>query len=138
MKTLLVIDGQGGGCGRSLIEKLAAQNLPLHIVAAGTNPTAAAAMLKAGAATSLTGQAAIVANCPKADMIAGPIGIVLAGAIKGECTAAMATAVGSAAAPKVLIPLNRCGVVVAGLPAKPMAESIEDAAQAITQWVGTP
>ena len=131
MKTILVIDGQGGGCGRSLIEKLAGKRLDARIVATGTNAAATAAMLRAGASAGATGENAILVNCRRADVIPGPIGIVLADALMGECSPAIAAAVGAAQATKVLIPVSRCGAVIAGLPEQTLADSIEAAAQAV-------
>ena len=50
----------------------------------------------------------------KADVIVGPIGIVIADSMLGEITPAMAHAVGSSAAIRVLLPMNRCRTLIAG------------------------
>lgn len=126
MKTILIIDGQGGGMGKSLIAGIRREGLPVRLVAAGTNAMATAAMMKAGADVGVTGENAILFNCPRADLIVGPIGIVLANAMYGELTPAVARAVAESDAPKVLIPSARCHVQVAGLPEKPVGSYMED------------
>jgi len=69
-----IIDGQGGGIGKQLIEKLAprlaeAENVTIR--ALGTNALATNAMLKAGADDGATGENAIVLNAGKSHIIAG-------------------------------------------------------------------
>jgi DNA helicase TIP49 (TBP-interacting protein) len=109
------VDGQGGGIGRAIVEKLR-RELPrdAHIIALGTNALATSVMLKAGADDGATGENAIVVNAAKADIIAGVIGIVAANAMLGELTPAMARAVAESPAKKILLPLNRCGIEVVG------------------------
>ena len=77
---VLVIDGQGGGLGRQLVAALSAQCPEAQLTAVGTNSLAANAMLKAGAQRAATGENAVVVNCRRADIIVGPIGIVIADA----------------------------------------------------------
>lgn len=112
---LLVIDAQGGGIGKQLISAVKAACPQIHIVAAGTNATAASAMLKAGADEAATGENAVVVCSRNADVIAGPIGIVIADALLGEITPRMARAVGQSAARRILIPINHCGNIVVGV-----------------------
>ena len=124
---LLVIDGQGGGMGKALIERLRLRLPDVRIVAAGTNAMATAAMLKAGAHIGATGENAICVNAAKADIIIGPIGIVLADSMFGELTPAMARAVGQSDALRILIPVSRCRTVVAGIEEKPAGRYLDDA-----------
>lgn len=128
---IVVIDGQGGGFGRALIEALRAGGEKRRIVAVGMNALATAAMLKAGADAGATGENAVLVNAARADVIAGPVGIVLSGSMLGECSPAMACAVAESAAQKVLIPVVKCGAHIAGLPEKPLAQYIADAARLI-------
>lgn len=128
---LVVIDGQGGGFGRALIEALRAQGVTQQIVAVGTNALATNAMLKAGADAGATGENAVIVNAARARVLAGPIGIVMSGSMLGECSPAMARAVAESPAQKVLIPVVKCGAHIAGLPEKPLAQYIADAAQLI-------
>ena len=87
---VLVIDGQGGGLGRQLVTAITALCPEAELTAVGTNSMAASAMLKAGAARAATGENAVVVNARRADIIVGPIGIVIADALLGEITPAMA------------------------------------------------
>ena len=105
---ILIIDGQGGGLGRQLVKALRAE-LPEHeITAVGTNSAATEAMLRAGANHAATGENAVRVACRKADIIVGPLGIVIADALMGEITPDMARAVGQSGAKRVLIPMNHC------------------------------
>ena len=118
---VLVIDGQGGGLGRQLTAALAAGCPDIELTAVGTNSIAASAMLKAGAHRAATGENAVVVNCRRADIIVGPIGIAIADALMGEISPAMANAVASSNAYRVLIPMNLCSTYVAGVDKKSSA-----------------
>ena len=113
---ILVIDGQGGGIGRQVIAAIK-QNFPEHsVTAVGTNSSASSAMLKAGADIAATGENAVIVGCRKADIIIGPVGIVIADSLFGEITPAMAVAVGQSRSKRILIPINHCDNIVAGVP----------------------
>ncbi len=125
---IAVIDGQGGGIGKLIVEKLrVAFGNDIGILAMGTNALAASLMLKAGANEGASGENAIVYNAPKVDVIIGSIGIVCANSMLGELTPAMARAVSESDAAKVLIPLNRCNIFVAGIKEEPLPHYIDDA-----------
>ena len=111
---ILVIDGQGGRMGKSVIEQLKKKWPDLAITAIGTNSLATSAMLKAGASAAATGENPILVNSRTADIIIGPIGIVMANSLLGEITPAMAEAVSSSPAFKILIPVNRCCHFIVG------------------------
>lgn len=112
---ILVVDAQGGGIGRQLVTVLK-QNFPgSEITAVGTNSAATAAMLKAGADHAATGENAVKVCSRRADLIIGPIGIVIADSMYGEITPEMATAVGQSGAKRILIPVNHCDNIVAGV-----------------------
>ena len=132
---IVIIDGQGGGFGRALIEALRAGGVTQEIVAVGTNALATSAMLRAGASAGATGENAVIVNAARARILAGPIGLVMANSMLGECSPAMATAMARAVAEspahKVLIPVAKCGAHIAGLPEKPLAQYIADAAELI-------
>ena len=112
---ILVIDGQGGQLGAQLIKSINANFSSCIITAVGTNATATAAMLKAGANQAATGENPVIVACRKADIIIGPIGIVIADAMFGEITPQMAVAVGQADAKRILLPVNKCDNLVAGV-----------------------
>lgn len=112
---ILVIDGQGGQVGAQLVKEITVRFPALQITAVGTNATATAAMLKAGAKQAATGENPVVVACRKADVVIGPIGIVIADSMYGEVTPQMAIAVGQADATRILIPMNRCENLIAGV-----------------------
>ena len=118
---VLVIDGQGGGLGRQLVAALSAQCPDIRLVAVGTNSVAAQAMHKAGAQRAATGENAVV----------GPIGIVIADALLGEITPAMATAVCQSSATRVLIPVNHCENYIVGVPDQPIGSLVAAAVQKV-------
>lgn len=112
---ILVIDGQGGQLGGQLIKSLKLNFKEINITAVGTNATATATMLKAGANQASTGENPVIVACRKADVIIGPIGIVIADALFGEITPKMAVAVGQSDAIRILLPVNKCTNLVAGV-----------------------
>ena len=128
---VLVIDGPGGGLGRQLVAAIAAACPEAELTAVGTNSLAANAMLKAGAARAATGENAVVVNCRHADVIVGPIGIVIADALLGEITPAMAAAVCQSGAKRVLVPINHCENYVVGVPEQPVSQLVSAAAQKV-------
>lgn len=128
---LVVIDGQGGRLGCLLVEGLRKRLPQAQICALGTNAVATAAMLKAGADVGATGENPVVRNVMDADGVLGPVGIVVANAILGEVTPAMAEAVGSCRGKKYLVPVNSCGVVVAGVEELPLSAYAAQAVEAL-------
>ncbi len=130
---VLVIDGQGGGLGRQLVAALSAQCPEIRLTAVGTNSLAANAMLKAGAQRAATGENAVVVNSRRADIIVGPIGIVIADALLGEITPAMAAAVCQSNATRVLIPVNHCENYIVGVPDQPISSLVAAAVQKVKE-----
>ena len=130
---ILVIDGQGGRVGRLLIEGLKQQAPQLYITAIGSMSIATASMLKAGADEGATGENPVVFNSATADIIIGPIGIILSNALLGEITPRMAEAVSSSKAKKILIPINRCNNLVVGIQTLSLPEFVELAIQEVLQ-----
>ena len=128
---LVVIDGPGGGFGKAIIEALRAKGYTGDILAVGTNALATSAMLKAGASTGATGENAATVNAARADIVTGPLGLVMANSMLGECTPAMAAAIAQSPAVKVLVPAAKCNEQVAGFAPKPLGELIEDAARKV-------
>ena len=124
---LVVIDGQSGRMGQLFIERVRAAGLPCEITAIGTNAIATAAMLKAGANQGATGENPVLVACRTADIIAGPIGILSADSLLGEITPAMAVAIGQSGAKKLLLPVNQCSNLVAGVPAMTLKELMDKA-----------
>lgn len=112
---IVIVDGQGGRLGKLLVEEVRARLPQAQIYAFGTNTAATATMLKAGAHFGATGENPVIRGVADADAVLGPVGIVVAHAILGEVTPAMAEAVGGCRARKFLVPMNSCGVLVAGV-----------------------
>ena len=108
-----VIDGQGGGMGRGLVEAIKKKWPQLHVRAVGTNSLATAAMLRSGADDGATGENAVVFNARQADLLLGPIGILTPNGLLGEVSPAMAEAVGASEAVKILLPSQRCSIRLA-------------------------
>ncbi len=135
MKTIVVIDGKGGGVGSALIARL--KGLPgARLLALGANALATSAMLRAGAQDGATGENAVIQCCRQADIVTGPIGILIAGAMLGEITAPMAAAVGQSPARLVLIPNAKSGAHICGLQQMPLSQYIEEAAKKIEEILG--
>lgn len=130
---VLVIDGQGGKMGRALVEQIIKKDIPCELIAIGTNSIATEAMLKGGAPAAATGENPVLVNAPKADIIAGPMGILAANSLLGEVTPSMALAISESPALKVLIPVNRCGIFVAGTEDKTPTQYIESAVREIAE-----
>ena len=122
---ILVIDAQGGGIGRQLVSAIKKYFPGQLVTAVGTNSTAASAMLKAGADEAATGENAVKVCCRRADLIIGPIGIVIADSLLGEITPAMAVAVGQSNAKRILIPINHCDNYIVGVPDLSMVKLID-------------
>ena len=135
MKRIVIIDGQGGRIGSQLIEALRAFE-GVEITAVGTNSIATANMLKSSPDNAATGENPVVVACRTADVIAGPVGIVIADSLFGEVTPEMAKAVGQSGAARVLIPVNRCDNMVAGVGDVPLAALIRDAVGLIKKALG--
>ena len=135
---VLVIDGQGGGLGRQLVAAISAACPEARLTAVGTNSLATSAMLKAGTVRAATGENAVVVNCRTADIIVGPIGIVIADALLGEITPTMAAAVCQSPARRVLVPINHCENIVVGVPDQPIGQLVAAAAQKVKELAENP
>jgi len=123
---LAIVDGQGGGIGKVITEKLRNEfGEEFEIFAFGTNALATSAMLRAGANEGATGENAIVQNMPEMDIIVGTLGVVLAHSMLGELTPLMAEAIAKSKARKVLLPINRCGIDIIGVFTEPLPHMVE-------------
>lgn len=132
---ILIIDGQGGGVGRQLVENIK-KAFPTHtITAVGTNVLATQAMLKAGADRAATGENAVIVACRTADVIVGPIGIVIVDSLWGEITPKMAMAVGQSNAARILLPMNICNNYIAGVEKVSISHLLEDTVSKIKDLI---
>lgn len=122
-----VVDGQGGGIGKAITEKLRKEfGEKIEIYAFGTNALATAALLKAGANEGATGENAIIQNMSEMDMVVGPLGIIVAHSMLGELTPRMAEAIAKSKARKLLLPINRVRIDVIGAKAEPLPHLVNE------------
>lgn len=124
---VLIIDGQGGGLGRQLVGAVKERYPDTEVLAVGTNSMATGAMLRAGADQAATGENSVAVAAAKADVIMGPVGIVIADSMLGEITPRMAAAVGQSRAKRILLPVNLCDNIVVGVTDAPMAQKVQSA-----------
>lgn len=126
MIRIAVIDGQGGGIGTTIIRKIKeAYGERAEIWALGTNAIATAQMMKAGANKGATGENAICYSAERADVIIGPISILVANAMMGEVSPDMVQAIGASSAPKLLLPLTQEPVVIVGTLREPLPHLVD-------------
>ncbi len=133
---ILVVDAQGGGIGRQLVSSMKQSLKGAVIWAVGTNVAATSAMLKAGADQSATGENAVVVAARKADVIVGPIGIVIADSLFGEITPVMAKAIAQSDAKRVFIPFNHCDNIIVGVSGYNTGKLIQEAVEQVRMLCG--
>ena len=126
---ILIVDGQGGGVGRQLAAKIKEAFPDARLMAVGTNTVATAAMLKGGADDAATGENAVLVAARKADVIVGPLGIVVADSLGGEITPAMANAIAQSDARRILIPFKNCDNVIVGVSDFTLGSLIQQASE---------
>ena len=124
---ILIIDGQGGGLGRQLVTAVKEQYPEIEVLAVGTNSAATNAMLRAGADRAATGENSVVVASGQADVIMGPLGMVIADSMLGEITPRIALAVGQSRAKRILVPVSQCDNIVAGTQDISMAQNVQNA-----------
>lgn len=130
---ILIIDAQGGGVGRQLVAAIKKAFPGDTVTAVGANSMASSAMLKAGADLAATGENAVVVNCARADVIVAPIGAVIADAMLGEITPAMARAAGQSRAKRILLPIAHCDNVVVGTKDMGIGQLIQEAVEKLRE-----
>ncbi len=132
---ILVIDAQGGGIGKQLVSAIKDYIPNATVTAVGTNVMATTAMLKAGADGAATGENAVVVGCKNADVIIGPIGIVVADSMLGEVTPKMALSVAQSNAIRFLLPFNTCNTRIIGVNERNVSVQIEEVVNEIKKIV---
>lgn len=130
---LLVVDGQGGKLGKRIIEKIKESMPDCQIFAVGTNSLATLNMQKGGADVIASGENAVRVCSMEVDAIIGPVGIAIADSLYGEITPTIANAVGSAKAHKILIPVNKCKNLIAGVSDLSIDYMIDDAVKILSK-----
>jgi hypothetical protein len=127
MLKICIIDGQGGGIGAAVIKRLKEiYEETIDIIALGTNAIATSQMLKAKANRGASGENAIVQTVKRADLIIGPIGIVMAHSMMGEVTPKMVEAIAASPAKKILIPLSQENMEIVGAAQVPLPHLINE------------
>lgn len=132
---ITIIDGQGGQLGAQLVKEISTKFQNIDLTAIGTNAVATSTMLKAGAKNAATGENAVVVVSRKSDVIMGPVGIVIADSLFGEITDKMAVAIGKSDATRILIPINKCDNIIAGVPDLNTKALIEDAVSRLSSII---
>lgn len=134
---IVVIDGQGGRLGQLICEAISKEKIECDLLAVGTNSIATSAMIKAGAKQGATGENPVVVACRDADVIIGPIGMVVADSLLGEITPVMATAIGQSKAVKLLLPVSHCNNRVVGVKPLSMSEMVLKTMEDLKEIIGT-
>ncbi len=125
---IAVIDGMGGGIGAHIVQSLLPHLAPEDkIWALGTNAIATAAMVKAGAHKGASGENVIRVSIKDADIVLGPLGIIVPNAMMGEITPLIAEIISSAKCRKILLPINQPHVELVGVVNKPLNELTKEA-----------
>jgi hypothetical protein len=132
---ILIVDGQGGGVGRQLALQIKQVFPDVELMAVGTNTIATSAMLKGGADFAATGENAVLVGVRKADVIIGPLGIVVADSLGGEITPAMANAVAQSDAKRILIPFKYCDNVIVGVSDYTLGNLIQQAIEELRKII---
>jgi len=133
MIKIAVIDGQGGGIGKIITEKIRKNiGLDIYILALGTNALAASLMLKAGANEASSGENAIINGITNVDVIIGTLGIVIPNSMLGEITPAMAGSVNLSKAHKILLPLVKGKYIILGNKNEPLPHIIDEMLEELT------
>ena len=130
---IAVIDGQGGKIGQMIVSAIKKEGLACTVRAIGTNSIATAAMIKAGADEAATGENPVILACRQANIIIGPLGLLVADGLLGEITPAMATAIGQSEAIKLLLPLNLCNNIVVGTQSMSVSNLIKETVNTLKQ-----
>ncbi|MCF0261400.1 MAG: DUF3842 family protein [Sphaerochaetaceae bacterium] len=133
---ILVVDGQGGNIGSQIIKAIKEKYQNEKVIAVGTNAIASATMLKAGAEYAATGENPLIVACRKADVIIGPIGIVIADSMHGEITPKMAVAIAQSDTSRILIPVNKCENQIAGVADLSIGALISDMIDKLGKIIG--
>jgi len=137
MLKIAVVDGQGGGIGSLIVKRLRDEfGDSIEILALGTNAAATSAMMKSRSNKGATGENAIALNANRADMLIGPLSIVLPNAMLGELTPKMAEAIVLSSTRKFLLPLNQESINIVGVEKEPLPHMIEKIIEIVRHEVG--
>jgi NAD(P)-dependent dehydrogenase (short-subunit alcohol dehydrogenase family) len=134
---IMVVDGMGGRIGQEIVQRLrAALGEGVEIIAIGTNSTATASMLKAGANRGATGENAVRVSIREADVLIGPLSVLIPDSMMGEVTPGMAEALALSSARKVMLPLTNPRIDLVGTTKDPLPHLLEEAIAVVTSAFG--
>jgi hypothetical protein len=129
---IMVVDGMGGRIGQEIVSRLRAA-LPddVEILAVGTNSIATAAMMKAGANRGATGENAVRVTVREADILMGPLSVLMPDSMMGEVTPAMAQALCDSTVRRVMLPLTNPRIDLVGITKTPLPHLMEEAIELV-------
>ncbi|MBQ1466897.1 MAG: DUF3842 family protein, partial [Solobacterium sp.] len=81
------------------------------------------------------GENAVVVTSRTADIIVGPIGIMIADSMLGEISPVMSTAVAQSKATRILIPFRHCDTIVVGIHETNTGKLIEEAVTEVLKLI---
>ncbi len=133
---ILVVDGMGGRIGQEVVTRLrAAFGESVEILAVGTNSTATTAMLKVGANRGATGENAVRVTSAEADIVIGPLSLLIPDSMMGEVTPLMASSLALCRARKIMLPLTNPRIDLVGLTKSPLPHLLEEAIEIVSSAI---
>ena len=133
---VLVIDGMGGRIGQEIVSRLrTAFEERILIIALGTNAIATAGMMKAGANRGATGENAVRVSVREADLLMGPLSVMIPDSMMGEVTPGIAQALADSTAKKVLLPLTNPRIDLVGITKTPLPHLMDEAIKTVAAYL---
>jgi len=125
---VMVVDGMGGRIGQEIVSRLrTAFGTGVELLAVGTNSAATAAMMKAGANRGATGENAVRITVRDADVVIGPLSVLIPDSMMGEVTPLMAESLALSSARKVMLPLTNPRIDLVGITKNPLPHLMDEA-----------
>ncbi len=125
---VMVVDGMGGRIGQEIVSRLrTAFGAGVELLAVGTNSAATAAMMKAGANRGATGENAVRITVREADVVIGPLSVLIPDSMMGEVTPLMAESLALSSARKVMLPLTNPRIDLVGITKNPLPHLMDEA-----------
>ena len=125
---VMVVDGMGGRIGQEIVSRLrTAFGTGVELLAVGTNSAATAAMMKAGANRGATGENAVRITVREADVVIGPLSVLIPDSMMGEVTPLMAESLALSSARKVMLPLTNPRIDLVGITKNPLPHLMDEA-----------
>ncbi|HZL07394.1 MAG TPA: DUF3842 family protein, partial [Coriobacteriia bacterium] len=133
---VMVVDGMGGRIGQEIVNRLrVAFGADVELLAVGTNSAATAAMMKAGANRGATGENAVRITVREADVVIGPLSLLIPDSMMGEVTPLMAESLALCSARKVMLPLTNPRIDLVGITKTPLPHLMEEAVTLVASMI---